>query len=302
MSAARVVVVSDSHLSARTPEATAHWDALVDHVAAAAPDLVVHAGDISTDGELAPDDLAYARAQLDRLARRSAVLPGNHDVGDGADWATRARPGRRPTARPVPRRVRSPTGSRSGSALAPARRRRPAARLGRARGGRAVGLARRRDRPRCPRDVPVGARPPQAAGARPRRPRPPGPLRARRRRVRRLLDLLARPRHAPGRVGARPPGASPRPRTGAPTCGRRRPGRCCPTASSHRSAPSGWARPGWRCTTTAGSTSPTSGCRASTTSSSVTTCRRRTARSRPSTDRPSRQCPRPAHTWAFGGR
>ena len=49
-----MIVVSDSHLSDRTPEATAHWDAVVDHVAAAGPDLVVHAGDISTDGETSP--------------------------------------------------------------------------------------------------------------------------------------------------------------------------------------------------------------------------------------------------------
>ena len=62
-----MIVVSDSHLSARTPEATAHWDALVDHVTADPPDLVVHAGDITTDGEVVPDDLDYARRQLDRV-------------------------------------------------------------------------------------------------------------------------------------------------------------------------------------------------------------------------------------------
>jgi len=87
MSAARVIVVSDSHLSARTPEADAHWDAVVDHVTSVAPDLVVHAGDISTDGEVVPEDLAYARAQLDRVPAPLAVVPGNHDVGDGAAWA-----------------------------------------------------------------------------------------------------------------------------------------------------------------------------------------------------------------------
>ena len=81
-----MIVVSDSHLSARTPEATAHWDAVVDHVAAAGPDLVVHAGDISTDGEVVPDDLDYARRQLDRVPAPAVALPGNHDVGDGAAW------------------------------------------------------------------------------------------------------------------------------------------------------------------------------------------------------------------------
>ena len=82
MGTVRVMVVSDSHLSESTPEATANWDAVVDHVARVAPDLVVHAGDISADGSRRTDDLAYARAQLDRLEAPLAVIPGNHDVGD----------------------------------------------------------------------------------------------------------------------------------------------------------------------------------------------------------------------------
>ncbi len=59
---------------------------MLDHVAAAEPDLVVHAGDISTDGEIVPDDLDYARRQLDRVPAPLVALPGNHDVGDGAAW------------------------------------------------------------------------------------------------------------------------------------------------------------------------------------------------------------------------
>lgn len=87
MAAARVLVVSDSHLSARTPDAHRHWGALVDLVAADPPDLVVHAGDITTDGALRPDDLADARAAVDRLPAPLAAVPGNHDVGDGAGWS-----------------------------------------------------------------------------------------------------------------------------------------------------------------------------------------------------------------------
>lgn len=82
MGTVRVMVVSDSHLSDSTPEATANWDAVVDHVARLEPDLVVHAGDISADGSRRTDDLAYARAQLDRVDAPLAVIPGNHDVGD----------------------------------------------------------------------------------------------------------------------------------------------------------------------------------------------------------------------------
>ena len=45
--AIRVTVVSDSHLSDRNPGGRRHWDAVVEHLAADPPDLVVHAGDAS---------------------------------------------------------------------------------------------------------------------------------------------------------------------------------------------------------------------------------------------------------------
>ena len=87
MAAARVLVVSDSHLSPRTPEAHEHWDAVLAQVDADPPDLVVHAGDVSTDGALRPADLADARARLDEIPVPLLALPGNHDVGDGAAWS-----------------------------------------------------------------------------------------------------------------------------------------------------------------------------------------------------------------------
>jgi 3',5'-cyclic AMP phosphodiesterase CpdA len=77
-------VVSDTHLSPRTREADANWDAVVARVAADPPAVVVHAGDISADGADRTDDLDHARAQLDRLQVTVPVhtIPGNHDVGD----------------------------------------------------------------------------------------------------------------------------------------------------------------------------------------------------------------------------
>jgi 3',5'-cyclic AMP phosphodiesterase CpdA len=81
----RVTVVSDSHLSERTPEASANWRAAVDHIASASPDLVVHTGDISTDGARQPADLDFARRRLDEVERAGTpllALPGNHDVGE----------------------------------------------------------------------------------------------------------------------------------------------------------------------------------------------------------------------------
>ncbi|HET6950357.1 MAG TPA: metallophosphoesterase [Acidimicrobiales bacterium] len=80
--AARVVVVSDTHLSPRAPEAVANWAAVVDHVAATAPDLVVHAGDVTAQGDERPDELTFAADHLGRLAAPLALVPGNHDVGD----------------------------------------------------------------------------------------------------------------------------------------------------------------------------------------------------------------------------
>jgi len=81
---ARVVVVADSHLSERTPEAVAHWGAILAYLAADPPDLVVHAGDISADGSRNPTDLGYAHAQLQHVEAPLVVVPGNHDVGENA--------------------------------------------------------------------------------------------------------------------------------------------------------------------------------------------------------------------------
>lgn len=78
-------MVSDSHLSPRTPEADANWDAVVDHLAADQPDLVIHAGDISLDGANQRRDLEHAKRQLDRLDAPWRAVPGNHDVGEAGD-------------------------------------------------------------------------------------------------------------------------------------------------------------------------------------------------------------------------
>jgi alkaline phosphatase D len=65
--AARVILVSDTHLSASAPQAQANWDAVVRYVGAALPDLVIHLGDLSLDGAGNAGDLHYGRRQLDRL-------------------------------------------------------------------------------------------------------------------------------------------------------------------------------------------------------------------------------------------
>ena len=82
MAAARLILVSDTHLSASAPRAQANWDAVVGYVGARAPDLVIHCGDLSLDGAHDAADLRYGRIQLDRLPAAWRAVPGNHDIGD----------------------------------------------------------------------------------------------------------------------------------------------------------------------------------------------------------------------------
>ncbi len=78
----RVILVSDTHLSPAAPEAEANWEAVVRDVGAAAPDVVIHLGDLTLDGAHNPDDLLHGRRQLDRLPVAWHAVPGNHDIGD----------------------------------------------------------------------------------------------------------------------------------------------------------------------------------------------------------------------------
>lgn len=78
----RILQVSDSHLSARNPEAVCNWEAVLAHVERDPPDLVVNTGDVSLDGADSVDDLEFARSQHERLAVPWRVIPGNHDIGD----------------------------------------------------------------------------------------------------------------------------------------------------------------------------------------------------------------------------
>jgi Icc protein len=78
----RVVQVSDSHLAPGVPSADDNWTAVVEHLAADPPDLVVHTGDVTVDGFGDDAHLGHARARLDELPCPWRAIPGNHDVGD----------------------------------------------------------------------------------------------------------------------------------------------------------------------------------------------------------------------------
>lgn len=76
------MVVSDSHFSDRTPEADSNWSAVLRHVEATRPDLVIHVGDVTVDGAHYPAELGLARKRLAEIPVPWHVVPGNHDVGD----------------------------------------------------------------------------------------------------------------------------------------------------------------------------------------------------------------------------
>ena len=86
--ARRILVVSDTHLSTRAPEAEANWAAVVALVAGGGFELVVHAGDLTLDAVAAPEELPDARRHLDALVVPWLAVPGNHDVGDNPGAAS----------------------------------------------------------------------------------------------------------------------------------------------------------------------------------------------------------------------
>lgn len=77
-----MILVSDTHLSPAAPEAAENWDAVLRYIRTAAPDVVIHLGDLTLDGAHDPADLRYGRRQLERLPVPWHAVPGNHDVGD----------------------------------------------------------------------------------------------------------------------------------------------------------------------------------------------------------------------------
>jgi 3',5'-cyclic AMP phosphodiesterase CpdA len=82
MTARTILQISDTHLSRTHAYFQDNWDAFVDCVAEEKPDFVFVTGDMCFNGPGNPDDLAYARGQLDRLAAPWRAIPGNHDIGD----------------------------------------------------------------------------------------------------------------------------------------------------------------------------------------------------------------------------
>jgi 3',5'-cyclic AMP phosphodiesterase CpdA len=87
-----IVQVSDTHLSETHSYFIDNFRVFEDEMAELRPDLIVHTGDISFNGPAQPADLAFARAQLDRLPAPVLALAGNHDIGEAPAHSRLAQP------------------------------------------------------------------------------------------------------------------------------------------------------------------------------------------------------------------
>ena len=83
----RIALLSDTHVSARAPECVANWYAARRAIERLRPDLTVHLGDITLDGQCDPDEVPFAAALATQWPTRVRFIPGNHDVGDGSGEA-----------------------------------------------------------------------------------------------------------------------------------------------------------------------------------------------------------------------
>lgn len=77
-----IVLLSDMHLSRERPFFQFNWEMTLERLNGKPPALVLVGGDIALDGSHHPEDIAFAKTQLDRLPCAWLNVPGNHDVGN----------------------------------------------------------------------------------------------------------------------------------------------------------------------------------------------------------------------------
>jgi len=80
----RIALISDTHLSARAPECVANWHAARRAVERLGADLTINLGDITLDGQLHGEELAFASRLMRQWPTEMWCVPGNHDLGDGS--------------------------------------------------------------------------------------------------------------------------------------------------------------------------------------------------------------------------
>ena len=79
---ARIVVISDPHLSPTHGFFWDNWCCACEAVNRLAPDAVIVSGDLCINGPDSDAEVAFARRALGRLTAPVHAIPGNHDVGD----------------------------------------------------------------------------------------------------------------------------------------------------------------------------------------------------------------------------
>jgi 3',5'-cyclic AMP phosphodiesterase CpdA len=78
----RLTQISDPHLSRNQPKLIENFHRVSDYIELARPDLIISSGDVSFDGPINPDDLAFAKSLHGALPVECRYIPGNHDIGD----------------------------------------------------------------------------------------------------------------------------------------------------------------------------------------------------------------------------
>ena len=82
---ARILQISDTHLSPAKSQFGANWPPLRDWVRQQHADLVIHTGDLTVDGADQEEDMRDGAALMRTLGAPFLAVPGNHDVGEAGN-------------------------------------------------------------------------------------------------------------------------------------------------------------------------------------------------------------------------
>jgi 3',5'-cyclic AMP phosphodiesterase CpdA len=82
---ARVLQISDTHLSRAKPQFADNWAPLRDWVRRQNADLVIHTGDLTVDGADQEGDMRDGAELMRTLGVPFLAVPGNHDVGEAGN-------------------------------------------------------------------------------------------------------------------------------------------------------------------------------------------------------------------------
>ena len=82
---ARVLQISDTHLSPAKQHFGANWAPLHDWIVRQNADLTIHTGDLTVDGADNEEDLRAGAALMRSLPGTFLAVPGNHDVGEAGN-------------------------------------------------------------------------------------------------------------------------------------------------------------------------------------------------------------------------